>query len=235
MSGEAIFSASGRSDRIIGYNNAGPDLDAACPVGIGRIVRQPGLLENAAQVPLIIQPTTRDTTTIGVTLEKIPRGAYGEVQISGAAPCRIRGGVSGNPCVLAGADGGLVGAPYGWPILSVCNSDLAVILLGGSYRNFSGSFAVVVRDGEFFCCDTKNPESGIAGTTDLGDVPAGRITPSGNEFRLFAWYDGEEYHQSFSRPACDAYGIVTLADLVNGIPLQRWTQGMIHWGQWYFL
>ncbi len=235
MDGSIFTFSAGRTDRIFGCNRSGALIPARTPVDIIYADRARRSAEVPQHVPYLIRPITRETSVLGVALADIPDNEVGEIQVSGVAPCQIAESDLYVKFVLAG-DGELVPAAFGWPVFSIPAPEIITfILLGGCCKNYSGTFAVIARDDGYFCCDTGHPDSPIAGVTDVGEVPAGSIAASDNRFSLYCWYDGEAYRQSFARPGQTPYGEVTLAELVNGSPRQTWTQGLIHWSQWYLL
>lgn len=223
------------TDRIFGCNRSGALIPAHTPVEILFADRPLRIVEDPRHVPYLIRPITRETAVLGVALTDIPDDGCGEVQVSGIAQCKIAETNLYVKSVLAG-NGELVPASYGWPVFSVsAPKKVTFILLGGFCQNYVGPFAVIVRDNGYYCYDSSHPDSAVAGVTDVGDVSAGSIEPQYGRFSLFIWHDGENFHQSFSRPNQNYYGEVTLAELVNNAPRQIWKQGIIHWSQWYLL
>ncbi|MCQ2352141.1 MAG: hypothetical protein MJ033_01520 [Victivallaceae bacterium] len=234
--GDAGFAfPANHNDRIFGCNRSGELIPAHTPVDILYADRPLRLAEVPRHVPYLIRPVKRESAVLGVTLTDIPDDGWGEIQVSGVAQCKIAETNLYVKFVLAG-DGELIPASYGWPVFSIsAPKKVTFILLGGCCQNYIGTFAVVAQGDGYYCYDSGHPDSPVAGVTDVGDVPAGNIVPQNGRFSLFLWYDGENYHQSFSRPDRSFYGEVTLAELINNAPRQTWTQGFIHWAQWYLL
>ncbi|GEM_PF-5730894 len=233
---DAIFNFhAGHRNRIIGCNRTGETILAYTPVEIVGVDRTRIDGENPLHVPFQIQKITPETGSIGVTAADIPAGSCGEIQIAGLARCDVAERPVTDNFALAG-DGELIPASYGWPFFTIPQPErMTFVLLGGSFQRYLGSFAVIARENGYYCYDSAHPDSGVAGTTDLGAVPAGAITPVNGRFSLYLWYGNGSYHQSFVQPEVDTCGVVTLAELVQQTPRQCWTQGVIHWSQWYLL
>ncbi len=223
------------NDRIFGCNRSGALIPAHTPVDILYADRQRRVAEDPRHVPYLIRPVNRDTAALGVALTDIPDNGWGEIQVSGVARCKIAETNLYVKFVRAG-DGELIPSGSGWPVFSISVPEkITYVLLGGCFPNYVGTFAVVPQGEGFYCYDSGHPDSPVAGVTDIGNVYAGSIEPKNGRFSLYLCHDGGNYHQSFSRPEEEHYGEVTLAEMVNNAPRQTWTQGMIHWSQWYLL
>ena len=222
---------------IWGYNRTNIDFRAGDGVAIGAATREVLATEHPVQVPHDLSRVESTTKVWGVALEPINPGRCGKVQLSGVCPAIIIGAVTD----YARPDSGrLCYTSDGYPVFrrhTDEESSLPLIRLGGEpITEFHGQFKVIY-DPEtlrYRCIDGTDPSNAAAGTTDLGSVPAGEITPTERTFYLYAHWAGDHYALSFSRPASGVFGKLQLAHLSpGGAVVQDHTTGFIHWSEYY--
>lgn len=229
-----------RRDFLIGVNHTNIIFEAYTPVGIGNASRAALPTETLLRIPLELHAASTAYPAWGICRENILPGKCGEVQIIGITPCRVSGReVKPYADIL---NSGLSYSDSGWKLIfpsSDDNNSLPLILLGSSrVENYSGYFKVEYGNpGTYRCVNGSDPESNVAGLSDLGDLAAGSIAPDNSGvFWLYATFSRStgRYTLTLNRPSGNNFGRHQLAHLDgSGRIVQDHVSGYIHWSAFY--